>query len=164
MGKYARRYAKRHGSTLTEDKAEYSELIAAARAHPDLSKKRLGELFDLSPAIVSQVINRADALAQELGQPQREAMAREWRLSFFRLAAMEEQLATSGLLNPGDAQRLAIAKGICQDKVNIQEGLPSDITLNIDIIRGELPEIGRRIIEGARIAGMLPPASKDGNT
>ena len=143
-------------TTQAEDKKKYKDLLIAAQTAPEKSIGHWSRLFDLTHATIQRVLNRADALAQELGQPQRDKMAREWRLSFFRLQTMESQLAEEGLLTPRDAQALQISKGICQDKVNILEGMPTDISVNIDVVRSDLPEIGRRIVEGARIAGMLP--------
>ena len=147
---------KRNRTTVAEDKKKYLDLLVAAKTDPEKSIGHWSRLFDLKHSTIQNVLNRADALASELSQPQRDKMAREWRLSFFRLQTMESQLAEEGMLTPRDAQALQISKGICQDKVNILEGMPSDITVNIDVVRSDLPAIGRRIVEGARIAGMLP--------
>lgn len=149
--------------TKEDFEQNYPRALAEFRSDPTQSIPAIARKYGMSDSHLAIILNRTGAIYDALTESKRKEMGREFRLSFFRIQQLEQELTDAGQLNARDLRDLAVAKGITAQHINLIEGMPTAIEVNVDIYREKFAQIAYRMIEGAKMAGMLPEGG-DGDT
>ena len=138
-----------------EYQAVYADVLADFQRDPTQSATSLGKKFGSSDQQILKVLNRTGMIYDALTEPKRKEIGREFRLSFFRGQKLEQDLTDAGKLTARDLRDIAVAKGIIAQHINLLEGMPTAIEVNVDVYREKFAQIAARMVQGARLAGML---------
>lgn len=141
--------------TKEQYEAVYADVLTDFQKDPTQSAYKLAKKFGISDQQILNVLNRTGAVYDALTEPKRKEMGREMRLSFFRGQQVEQTLADAGKLTARDLRDLAVARGINAQHINLIEGMPTAIEVNVDVYREKFAQIAARMVQGAKLAGML---------
>lgn len=98
---------------------------------------------------LQRILERYEKRIEDLQYAQPELYRQEWRRIYLEILAYKDGLARKEMITPSDWQRLTQALQTAQNTINVLEGMPTEITLNMHLHREYLPSLKKKI-EGVR--------------